>query len=123
MERVISLTVGKPAKEWSDGDSRYAQHKIMEYGYRLNELDKLRVYAAEYKLKNTRGEAVLISIKNSKNQGRDTVIYLENNMSPENKKNCLQRATEELAEQFVSNNTTAKSDRRTTSNKRLGGQK
>lgn len=112
LERISALVAGKPPKDWSDSDSLYAQHKIMEYGLRLNELEKLKVYAIEHALKDSQGEAVLISIKSSKTpEPKDRIIQITNDMSMEEKKDRMQEAYDNLAERFLLGGIAAKSDR------------
>ena len=101
LERVTALLVDKSPKNWSDNDSLYAQHKIIEYGKKLNDLEKLKVYANENKLEDSQGEAILISIKSAKRQDINQVVCIGSEMSVEQARASMQNAMKEITEKLL----------------------
>ncbi|MGR3914395.1 MAG: hypothetical protein OD918_07725 [Gammaproteobacteria bacterium] len=101
LQRVLELMLGKPSKNWNDNDALYASHKIIEYGKRMNELNKLRIYSLDRKLENIESDAVIFSLKSAKKGGYDDIIYFDEKMSPSEKETRIAEAIIKLAQQFL----------------------
>ncbi|CAJ2376997.1 MAG: hypothetical protein MPK11_04540 [Gammaproteobacteria bacterium] len=101
LQRTLDLILGKSTKKWSDNDALYATHKIIEYGMRVNELNKLRVYSLDHKLEGIEGDTVVFSLKSAKQGGYDDIIYFEEGMSSSEKEARIASVVTKLAQKFL----------------------
>lgn len=102
IERLLAFIIGKPTKHWTDNEAIYVQNKINEYGRELNELSKLRAYSHGHKLRQSAGRSFLISVRDMTGKSLDKFVFLEDDMTEEQKINYILDSYRGLAKKLIS---------------------